>query len=200
MTTKKNILISGGCGVAKAATEKFEREGWAVTAIGEPDSDITDRVSLCEKISRLENAGVLFDAALIVPGERLSTGFEQTDIAQWESLLKAWLGGTANICKAVAPKMIGRGRGCILIFCPDYKNSWEDNIMNATAGHTLHGFAKSFGAEAAQDGVRVNVLWAGLPFDSEAIADMAHYLAAVDKYTAAGVVSIAAMDKEVSAG
>ena len=210
MRAKKHILISGGeSQVAKAAAQKFRQEGWAVTGIGAskqgaPDShiscDLTDRKALVAEIDRLEKAGTHFDAVFVIIEKELDTGFEQTDIAQWEDLLKTWLGGASNLCKATTPYMIGRGGGSIVILSPDYKNSGGDNIMNAVASHTLHGLAKSFGTEVAEVGVRVNVLWPGLPFDCEAIANMAHYLAGVDAYTAASVLSIAPLDKEAARG
>ena len=208
MTIKKNILISAsGSKIAKAAAKKFEQEGWVVTEIGLPKQgvkgnyiscDLTDRKALSSEIDRLEKAGTHFDAVFVIIEEQISTSFEETDIGQWESLLKAWLGGASNMCKAISPHMIGRGGGSIIILCPDYKNSGEDNIMNAAASHSLHGFAKSFGTEVAEAGVKVNVLWPGLPFDNEAVADIAHYIACVDKYTAAGVISIAALVEEVA--
>ena len=65
-----------------------------------------------------------------------------------------------------------------------------DQILNAAAAGTLHGFAKSLGVELAPSNVLVNAVFAGVPFDLEGIAETVYFLADKDSYTAAQVVSI----------
>lgn len=210
MQTKKNILITGSQGgLGMAAVRKFQERGWIVTGMDlhasnglehAPDHysccDVTDREAVVREIDRMEGEGIHFDALLVAAGIKLTTGFEETDMAEWKHLLNVWLGGGTNACKAVSHHMIARKSGRIMMLCPDYRNEKGDCIMNAVAGGTLHGFAKSFGAEVAARGVRVNVLWPGLPFDYEAITEVAFYLADADEYTAAQVISIAGEEQE----
>ena len=64
-------------------------------------------------------------------------------------------------------------------------------MITKIACGALHGFIKSFGAEVAADKVCVNGLYAGLPFDLEAINAMCAYLLEEGDYVSAQLISIA---------
>ena len=123
-------------------------------------------------------------------GYEINTLFEKTPTIFWQQLLDTILGGSANLCRAAAPYMVKRKHGKIILLCADYNYADGDNVMNAAAFGTLHGFAKSFGTEMAPENVLVNVLSANVPFEADIIAETVFYLADKDTYTSAQVVSV----------
>lgn len=198
----KTILICGCKGkVGKAAAQLFSSRGWHVAGLdlaGENADEHLDTYISCDikkteavmkAVANLEDIhplDVVFNAA----GAELRTGFEDTAISHWEELLNTILGGSANICKAAGPYMVKRNTGKLLLLSSDYSKMPGDQILNAAAAGTLHGFAKSLGVELAPSNVLVNAVFAGVPFDLEGIAETVYFLADKDSYTAAQVVSI----------
>lgn len=207
MSNKKTILLTGSEGaLGTEIFKKFTGQGWEVVGIDIKNGslqndyleyincDVTNREMLTEKINELETSGIEITVLFTAIGSSINMSFEDTDISVWQELLSVWLGGTTNVCAAIAPHMIRRKRGKIIVYSPDYKNADGCNILNATAAGTLHGFAKSFGTEVASDNVMVNVLYPSMPADPEKISDMVFYLADKDNYTTAQVISITGRD------
>ena len=192
MSDINNLLITGAKSkVGIAVANEFKNAGWNVIEFGEKNNvDIANRDDVKKEIALIEKGGTCIDAVFHISTKQVDTKFEDTPIEEWQELLHNWLGGTANICSAVAPYMIKRKEGKIMIFSPDYSAVKGDCILNATASGTLHGFVKSFGVEVAPHNVLVNALWAGQPFDLSSIASTAYYFATIDTYTTAQVVSI----------
>ena len=201
MNSKKCILISGSEGnVGKAIVKLFHDNGWKVIGIdikdaaeSSPDEyikcDITDINKLSNEIGKIEKTQPI-DAMFNAAGYELTDSFEAATSDEWAKLLDTILGGSANLCEVVAPKMIERKEGKIILLSTDYRNISGDCIMNATATGTLHGFGKSFGVEIAENNVLENVLFANAPFDLEKIANTVFFLADKDTYTSAQVISI----------
>lgn len=202
MKDKKYILVAGCNGnVGVDVSKKFRENGWGVIGIdivqGDKSAccdkyyqcDITDQEALIKIINEADEK-YQFDAMFNTAGFEIKTDFETTDISEWKKLLNTILGGAANLCYTVAPYMIRRKNGKIILLSSDYSREAGDNVMNASAAGTLHGFAKSFGVEVASDNVLVNVLFANTPFDIENISETVFYLADKDTYTSAQVVSI----------
>lgn len=199
---KKTIVIAGSEGsVGKAAAETFKDGGWYVIGIDQKktsDNDCIDAYICCNVrdseaiksvIDSIEEKQPI-DSILNVAGHEIRTGFEETPHEEWEMLLNTILGGTVNLCGAAAPYMVKRKTGSLLLISTDYSQVQGDCVMNATAMGTLHGFGKSLGVELASDNVRVNVIFANAPFDLEAVAHTAFFLADKDTYTTAQVVSV----------
>ncbi|MDE8732580.1 SDR family NAD(P)-dependent oxidoreductase [Eubacteriales bacterium DFI.9.88] len=206
MKTNKSILISG-CGgkVGGAAARLFRQRGWNVIGLdltGDCPSadrsypcDIRDSKAVLEVIRLIEGEQPLA-AVFHSAGVTLETGFEETDMKGWQRVMKTIFGGAANLCRAEAPYMVKRKSGKIILLAPDYR--WEERecIMEASAAGMLHGFAKCFGAEVAEDNVLVNALAPNVPIDLAALTETVFYLADQDTYTAGQVISIGGAKKQ----
>lgn len=203
----KTILIAGCEGnVGKAVSELFKENGWNVIGFDIKDEcdsklldkyikvDIKDAAAVdkaVETIKAEDSIDALFNAA----GYTVAKGFEETSSEEWDGLLNTILGGTANLCRSVAPIMVGNKEGKIILLSSDYSKEKGDQILNAAATHALHGFGKSFGVEMAPENVLVNILFANTPFDLDKIASTVLFLADKDTYTSAQVVSITGEDQ-----
>lgn len=200
----KTILIAGCDGaIGKAAAELFSMRGWIVIGIDRKErteamvnqyfavdvKKVHDVDAVVQKIEQESAIDALFNAA----GYEINKEFEAVSYDEWDDLLETILGGSANLCRSVAPKMAKRQNGKIILLSSDYSKESGDDVMNAVASHTLHGFGKSFGVEMAADNVRVNVLYANTPFDLKKVVETAYYLADKDTYTTAQVVSVSGM-------
>ncbi len=202
MKNKKHILVAGCCGnVGKQTAAKFKENGWNVVGIDlEPkcescrvdayySCDITDAAAV-EDVIKDADKQYAFDAMFNAAGYEIKTGFEDTGISAWKKLLDTILGGSSNLCKAMGSCMTERKEGKIILLSADYSKTVSDQVMNASAAGTLHGFTKSLGVELAADNVLVNVIFANTPFDVGGLVEMVFYLADKDTYTSAQVVSI----------
>ena len=201
MPVSKHILVTEidsevGASIAKA----LGASGWQVSGVGGKNAsgvdyncDLMNREEVEKLVLRIEQekgplAG-LFVATKFDPAH--SSPFLQTSAAQWQQRLDAWLKLATNFGNAVGKLMVQRKSGQIMILTPDFKAVNDDCIIEATACGALHGFIKSFGAEVAADKVCVNGLYAGLPFDLEAINAMCAYLLEEGDYVSAQLISIA---------
>ena len=197
----KTILIAGCDGrVGRRTAELFSQRGWKVAGIdikGSTDAkvdkflsvDVRDVDALNKAIDEIDSQmpiTTLFNTA----GYSLDKDFEETDAAEWADLLDTILGGSSNLCKAVGPKMVERGDGRIILLSCDYSRQPGDCVNDAVAAGSLHGFAKSFGVEVAENNVLVNVLFANTPLDLDKVAETVYWLGAIDTYTSAQVVSV----------
>ena len=200
MQNKTIIVYGADSDMGKAICDKFTRKEWNVIGVGNKPTDIDFNmyyqcdISSGEQLMDLKNSmddeSVSFDAMAIITNNHKNIGFENVNSDEWNNILSASLYGTANCIRMFAPHLVEKGSGKILIITPDYKDAEGDNILNAAAGGTLHGFSKSLGVELAEKNVLVNTLWPAYPLDNEAIADMTHYLSEADTYTTAQVISL----------
>lgn len=199
----KRVLLLSGCegNVGKCTAKLFHENDWYVVGFDIKAAnensyvdkyiscDITKAEEVSEAVKSVEKEMPVF-AAFNAAGYEISTSFEETSAEDWAKLLDTLLGGSSNLCDAVAPYMIKRNEGKIVLLSTDYSRVKGDCILNATATGSLHGFGKSFGMEIAADNVLENVLFANAPFDLDAIANTVFYLADKDTYTSAQVVSV----------
>ena len=218
MTQKNNdklALIAGVENVVGAAVaSKLQNEGWKVIGFDvEPAAniakgldlylslDMTNRKKFVAVVSELEKSYGEINSLICATGfeaDRQCGGFLETSMELWQSNLDGWLRSSINACFAVAPEMVLRKAGKIMILAPDYAHETEDHVMTAVGAGTLHGFAKSFGVEMAKENVLVNCLWPNTPFDLDAIASMVHFLSDSANYVSAQVVSIRGLEQEVT--
>lgn len=212
MQSKRTILITGSEGrIGSFTAKKFKEFGWNVAGVDLFDNpsksgadiyvkcDVRSSIDMIEAVRRIESQYPV-DAIFTAAGTEIETAFEETKMEDWKNLLNTVLGGASNACAAIAPYMVERKYGKIILLSPDYRWMRGDSIMNAVAAATLYGFAKSFGVEVAASNVMVNALSPNLPFDMDAMIAMIYYLADKDNYTTAQVVSIAGIQQEVQYG
>lgn len=197
----KTILIAGCEGkVGRATAELFKAKGWQVAGIDiKPQSeieldkyisaDIRDAAAVMAAADSVDSE-MPIDALFNAAGYVLDKGFEETTADEWAELLDTTLGGAGNLCRAVAPRMVERHEGRIILLSCDYARQPEAEVVDAVAANTLHGFGKSFGVEMAPENVLVNVLYANTPLDVETVAETVLYLADKDTYTSAQVVAV----------
>lgn len=197
----KTILIAGCEGnVGKATASLFKAKGWNVAGIDIKENstteldkyivvDIKNAAAVIAAADEI-NAAMPIDAVFNAAGYVLDKSFEETTADEWAELLDTTLGGAGNLCKAVAPKMVERHEGKIILLSCDYAKQPEAAVVDAVATNTLHGFGKSFGVEMAPENVLVNVIYANTPLDIEKISETVFYLADKDTYTSAQVVAV----------
>lgn len=205
----KTALIAGfQNGAGRGAAEALTEAGWKVLAVdvvprynlkqgnllaGYQSLDLTDRAECQKAVRELEGEHGPIDFLFCATGfeeDRKPAGFLETPMDQWEKTLDGWLKSTVNVCSAVAPDMVTRQGGKILILSPDYGKMEGDFILEAAAAGTLHGFAKSFGVEMAPSNVLVNCLAPTVPLDYGKIGATVRFLADSGNYVSAQVISI----------
>ena len=203
----KHILIAGRDTEAGLAVARLFRDrGWKITGLvnngecscettdAEPCvyADLTDRAATGKAVADIEAkngpVGALFVSIPYLT--RAPHSFADTPIDWWQDRLQTWLFNTANLCFHVGKAMTARKDGRMALLSPDYKDVPGDCILEAAAAGTLHAFVKCFGAEAATEGVLVNVLSPNIPIDLALLAETAFHLAENDTYTAAQVLSL----------
>lgn len=202
----KTILIAGCNGiVGKTAAQLFSERGWITIGIDRTDTsdaivnqyfqaDIRKQADVESAIAKIEQESAI-NALFNTAGYEINKGFEEISYKEWSDLLDTILGGAANLCRAVAPKMVQRKNGKIILLSPDYSKDEGENVLSATAASTLYGFGKSFGVEMAAENVLVNILSANTPFNLKNVIETAYYLADKDTYTAAQIVSVSGEKK-----
>mgnify|MGYP001767636358 CR=1 FL=1 len=212
---KKIALIAGVANpIGVAVVKELTKAGWTVVGIdvsmSPPEAvdlqqyfplDMTDRKQVVEAVADVQKSLGEIDALFCATGfesDRQCGDFVDTPIEQWEKCLDGWLNSTTNACFAVAPGMVSRQQGRIVILSPDYSKEAEDHVLDAIGAGTLHGFAKSFGVEMAKENVLVNCLWPNSPFDLDAIAASVRFLADSGDYISAQVISVQGQAKEVA--
>lgn len=197
----KTILIAGCEGkVGSATVTLFKENGWQVVGLDIKDKtslnldkyysvDIKDTAAVSAAVDDID-AEMTIDAVFNAAGYVIDKGFEEATAEGWDVLLDTILGGSGNLCKATAPKMVERKGGKIILLSCDYAKQPDAAVLDAVAANTLHGFGKSFGVEMAPNNVLINVLYANTPLDIEKVTETVLYLADKDTYTCAQVISI----------
>ena len=192
--------------VGTAAAKKLKTAGWKVIGIdvllkansaADLDEyfslDMTNRKRFKELVTVIEKAYGEIYALFCATGfeeDRQCGDFLETPVEQWQKCLDGWLGSSINACAAVAPNMVMRKEGRIIILSPDYSKANNENIFMAVGAGTLHGFAKSFGVEMAKENVLVNCIYPNVPFNEDTIAATVQFLVESGNYVSAQVISI----------
>lgn len=201
---KISVVVGVGGTVGSAVSEKLKKEGFYVIGIDHEakglikprhldlyhQCNLTNRSVLQLFIDEIMPKVGQIDYTFIALESLLNSTFESTPIESWNASLEVTLKGSANTCACIAPYMVERKSGHITLFSTDYSKFQGECILNATACGTLHGFAKSFGVEMAPHAVLVNVLSANIPYDLQAICEMAFFLSTGGEYISAQVLSV----------
>ena len=206
MLNKHILIASRDTEAGLAVARLFKARGWKITGIvnnGNCSCETTDaepclcvnlgdRAAVGKAMEEIETktgpVGMLFVSIPYLT--RLPHSFADAPMDWWQERLNTWLINTANLCFHAGKAMTGRKEGRMALLSPDYKDVAGDCIMEAAAAATLHAFVKCFGAEAATEGVLVNVLSPNIPIDLTLLSETAFHLAENDTYTAAQVLSL----------
>ena len=195
----KQIVIADTASKAGAnAAEYLAGKGWNVIRVSanaagaDYSCDLLNREEVTSLIDRIEaECGPVYGLFASTPFELPGIGFFEATPDKWQQRLDAWLALATNLCFACGKHMVARKEGRIMVLAPDFNRVKGDCVVEATAAGSLHGFLKSFGAEAASSFVCVNGIYAGLPFDFEAINSTCDYLLADGAYVSAQLISLA---------
>lgn len=182
------LITGGAAGIGRATAERFVEEGAQVIvcdvnqeagealaaaspAITFDCVDITDREAVQEWVTavhgaygRLDvlvnNAGILRDGMLVKVKEGRLTG--QLAESDFDLVISVNLKGVFNCTQAVAPIMIGQGRGVILNATSVVGldgNFGQTNYVASKAG--VVGMTRVWARELGRHGVRVNAVAPG---------------------------------------
>ena len=194
----KQVIIADSASEAGAKVAAFlARKGWNVVNVSSKSEeadyscDLLNRDQVIALVDRIEaERGPVYGLFTSTPFELPGISFFEATPDKWKARLDAWLALATNICFACGKHMVARKEGRIMLLAPDFNRVKGDCVVEATAAGSLHGFLKSFGAEAASDFVCVNGIYAGLPFDFEAINSTCDYLLADGSYVSAQMISL----------
>ena len=200
------VVTDGGGDVGLAVVRRLQADGMKVAVLGREarggdvalQLDVSDRgqmLSAAERVTReLGPPSVL----VIAPQARASAPFGSMPTGQWESLLDAYLGGTASACAAFVPGMVQARRGCVITLAPSAAvEGVPGEAYPAAASGTILGFTKSFALEVARHGVRVNCITAGAASPDE-IADTIAFLVADGDFFIGQVLTLGTPEQDAS--
>jgi 3-oxoacyl-[acyl-carrier protein] reductase len=174
----RNAIVTGGAsGIGRATASRLLRDGAAVAIF---DSDAKALAQALRELRRLGRAGgALVDvtnAAQVEKATRASArrmggldalvtcaGVSHQDVA-WETSLDDWnrvlsinLTGTFLCVKAVAPLMVARGRGrIVLVASITGSQVWSGRAAYAASKGGVLAFTKSCAVDLAAHGITVN--------------------------------------------
>lgn len=196
--TKQIVIADIASEAGAKAAESLAGKGWMVTKVSSKSAgadyscDLLNRDEVIALIDRIEaERGPVYGLFVSTPFGLPGLKFLEATPDKWQARLDAWLALSTNICFACGKHMAKRKEGRIMVLTPDFNRVKGDCVVEATAAGALHGFLKSFGAEVADDLVCVNGIYAGLPFDFEAINSTCDYLLADGAYVSAQLISLA---------
>jgi 3-oxoacyl-[acyl-carrier protein] reductase len=183
----KGVLVSGASrGIGEAAARRFLEEGCRVficargaqgveeavrelRALGEVDGMACD-VSRPEDVERLVEAAERFLGGIDVlannAGVAWQEPFLEITLEHWDQILDINLRGMFLVAKAVAARMVARGRGGAIV------NMSSTNAFEGEAGYTHYNASKgaitmltrTMATELGAYGIRVNALCPGKIF------------------------------------
>ena len=195
---KQIVIADIASEVGAKVAASLAAKGWMVTGIsaGKAEADyccnLLDRAEVIETVDRIEaERGPIYGLFTATAFELPGIPFLSATPDKWQARLDAWLALATNLSFACGRQMARRKEGRIMVLAPDFSRVKGDCVVEATAAGALHGFLKSFGAEVAGEYVCVNGIYAGLPFDFEAINSTCDYLLDDGAYVSAQLISLA---------
>ncbi|MCE0488277.1 SDR family NAD(P)-dependent oxidoreductase [Ornithinimicrobium sediminis] len=164
-------LVTGAArGLGAAIAQGLRAEGWRVAGVdllrSETDLsievDVAIAADVAEAVRRVENELGAIDVLVTAAGIYEMLDIEEISDESWERMLSVNIGGTANTCAAVVPRMVERGRGSVVMISSDlgYGGSQGDAHYAATKG-AIVGLTRSLALEVQSAGVAVNTVAPG---------------------------------------
>jgi 2-hydroxycyclohexanecarboxyl-CoA dehydrogenase len=161
-------LVTGAAGgIGEAVVHRLERDGYTVAGVDLRASDatlslladVTDAGEVAEAVEaaaeRLGPPVVVVNAA----GVYEEAPVAEIGVARWSAMLRLHLGGTANVCRATVPQMLGAGGGRVVNVASELALSGAELACHyAAAKGAVFGLTRALALELAQTGVRVNAV------------------------------------------
>jgi NAD(P)-dependent dehydrogenase (short-subunit alcohol dehydrogenase family) len=119
--------------------------------------DVTDAGAVAAAVSRVEAELGPIEVLVTAAGIYEMAPVDEIDDARWERMLRVNLSGTANVCAAVVPGMVDRGRGAVVTISSDLGvgGSQGDAHYAASKG-AIVGLTRALATEVDGSGVTVN--------------------------------------------
>ena len=191
-------LVTGAAGaIGGSVVRRLTVNGWEVAGIDlkecEADLslcvDVTDPAAMVEAARQvMEKLGPI-QLLVTAAGDFERVPFGEMGVDRWRRMLDVWLGGTANACSAVVPRMVQQGSGAVVTMSADLSEAGSGYVYAAAASGTVVAYSKSFGCEVAPHGVRVNCIAPPLPLNPDWVAATVDFLANDGGYYASQVFS-----------
>jgi 2-hydroxycyclohexanecarboxyl-CoA dehydrogenase len=176
---RKVALITGAAsGIGAEIAALLNRRNWKVAGLdlsgSKTDSslttDVADPAAVRGAVDQATRELGPISLLVTVAGHYEMLPISEIGIERWHRMLAVHLGGTRNVCAAVLPGMVERGKGHVITISSELALAGGDQDAHYVAAKgAIIGFTKSLAAEVAGKGVRVNSVAPG-PTDTPLLA------------------------------
>jgi NAD(P)-dependent dehydrogenase (short-subunit alcohol dehydrogenase family) len=119
--------------------------------------DVTDREAVAAAVRRVEDELGPVAALVTAAGIYEMAPVDEIGDDRWERMLRVNLAGTATVCAAVLPLMVGRGAGAVVTVSSDLGvGGSEGDAHYATSKGAIVGLTRALATEVDGTGVGVN--------------------------------------------
>jgi 2-hydroxycyclohexanecarboxyl-CoA dehydrogenase len=172
-------LITGAAsGIGAEIATLLSKRGWKIAGLdlrgSNTDSsltaDVADTAAVRAAVDQATRELGPISLLVTVAGHYEMLPISEIGIERWRRMLAVHLGGTRNVCAAVLPGMVERGKGHVITISSELALAGGDGDAHYVAAKgAIVGFTKSLAAEVAGRGVRVNSVAPG-PTDTPLLA------------------------------
>jgi NAD(P)-dependent dehydrogenase (short-subunit alcohol dehydrogenase family) len=160
-------LVTGAAsGLGEAVAAALRRSGRRVAGLDLRPSDrtdlavevdVTDAAAVAAAVARVETELGPVEELVTAAGIYEMAPVEEIDDARWGRMLRVNLSGTANVCAAVLPGMVGRRRGSVVTVSSDLGvGGSEGDAHYAASKGAIVGLTRALATEVEGSGVAVN--------------------------------------------
>ena len=128
-------LVTGAAGkIGRAVVKRLVSAGWRVAGIDRKanhaelsiQADAVDRTAVLDAVAAVAQRWGMIELLVTAAADYRQDKIGEMSLPRWQRMLGIWLGGTANACAAVLPKMVEAGRGCIVVLAADVCAGGQD--------------------------------------------------------------------------
>lgn len=171
MRERVALVTGAASGIGAAMVRELSGRGWTTAGLDLSPADaadhsvgvdVSDPAQVSAAARRIERELGPIEAALCAAGHYAIVPVSDIAWADWRRMLRVHLGGVVNVCKAVTPGMVERGRGGVVAVTSELAIGGGDAEAHyAAAKGAVIGLVRSLAAELAPAGVRVNAVAPG---------------------------------------